>query len=559
MSVKIITKHETGGTGDEPLSTDLEKGELGVNTVDGKLWVGDGASKKLLTPSGGLVDGLADGNTLRWEDSTSEWQATSNLVVDDAGNVGVGESAPDAKLHISGSTPKIRVDATNNNNPQLQLRRVASASNWRMTNEGSTYRLQNGDDSTAWDDNYAITSAGNHFWNTTEMALVGGNVGIGDTNPDWRLTARTDETGIPIVLGVTGGTSSTTGQGASIYLAAGSGNGSRGSLITSINTSGTSNAHDLLFSTSASGSVPDEKMRITSSGAVGIGTDNPSQALDVNGSIAVSGGIFTGSDVYQYRSGAEALTWRIGDPSYVYVSLKRQADGSPLFTNASGDLALGSSGTEKMRIHSSGRVGIGSDSPDVKLSIDDGVDPGNNSSTRMLGFGGGGTNSNPVYITRVRGNLSSAIGLGFDVRNNTDGVFEAMRIDSSGNVKINTGNLELSGGGGWYQDSNTVWLRVLGTKQIYNSNATAAAFATPGDFTAGYSDMRLKTHLGTIPDALDKVCSLEGFYYERNDKAVELGYTGGERRVGLSAQDVQAVLPEVVKDAHINVDHGTDY
>ena len=87
MSVKIITKHETGGTGDEPLSTDLEKGELGVNTVDGKLWVGDGASKKLLTPSGGLVDGLADGNTLRWEDSASEWQATSALVVDDAGNV----------------------------------------------------------------------------------------------------------------------------------------------------------------------------------------------------------------------------------------------------------------------------------------------------------------------------------------------------------------------------------------------------------------------------------------------------------------------------------------
>ena len=71
--------------------------------------------------------------------------------------------------------------------------------------------------------------------------------------------------------------------------------------------------------------------------------------------------------------------------------------------------------------------------------------------------------------------------------------------------------------------------------------------------------MRLKTHLGTIPDALDKVCSLEGFYYERNDTAQSLGYKGGERRVGISAQDVQAVLPEVVKDAPINIDNGTDY
>ena len=135
---------------------------------------------------------------------------------------------------------------------------------------------------------------------------------------------------------------------------------------------------------------------------------------------------------------------------------------------------------------------------------------------------------------------------------------EAMRIDSAGNVKISTGNLELSNGGGWFQ-SDATWVRSLNDKGVFNASTAATAFATPGDFTAGYSDMRLKTHLGTIPDALDKVCSLEGFYYERNDTAQSLGYQGGERRVGLSAQDVQAVLPEVVKDAPINIDNGTDY
>ena len=119
-------------------------------------------------------------------------------------------------------------------------------------------------------------------------------------------------------------------------------------------------------------------------------------------------------------------------------------------------------------------------------------------------------------------------------------------------------DLTFTSGGGWFMQ-DTTWVRSKNNKQVYNASSSANAFATPGDFTAGYSDMRLKTHLGTIPDALDKVCSLEGFYYERNDTAVELGYQGGERRVGLSAQDVQAVLPEVVKDAPINVDNGTDY
>ena len=119
-------------------------------------------------------------------------------------------------------------------------------------------------------------------------------------------------------------------------------------------------------------------------------------------------------------------------------------------------------------------------------------------------------------------------------------------------------DLTFTSGGGWFM-SDTTWVRSKNNKAVYNASTAVTAFATPGDFTAGYSDMRLKTHLGTIPDALDKVCSLEGFYYERNDAAQSLGYQGGERRVGLSAQDVQAVLPEVVKDAPINIDHGTDY
>jgi hypothetical protein len=71
--------------------------------------------------------------------------------------------------------------------------------------------------------------------------------------------------------------------------------------------------------------------------------------------------------------------------------------------------------------------------------------------------------------------------------------------------------------------------------------------------------MRLKTHLGKIENARDKVRQLEGFYYEANELAQSFGYKA-KREVGVSAQAVQAVLPEIVTDAPINSNYLTiDY
>ena len=67
-----------------------------------------------------------------------------------------------------------------------------------------------------------------------------------------------------------------------------------------------------------------------------------------------------------------------------------------------------------------------------------------------------------------------------------------------------------------------------------------------GDITAYYSDERLKTNLGNIANALDKVKSLNGFYYKPNALAQSFGYKD-EMHVGVSAQQVEKILPEVVK------------
>jgi len=63
---------------------------------------------------------------------------------------------------------------------------------------------------------------------------------------------------------------------------------------------------------------------------------------------------------------------------------------------------------------------------------------------------------------------------------------------------------------------------------------------------AYYSDERLKDKIGNIENPLDKILSLNGFYYTNNELAKSVGYTKEEKQLGLSAQEVQAILPEIV-------------
>jgi len=94
---------------------------------------------------------------------------------------------------------------------------------------------------------------------------------------------------------------------------------------------------------------------------------------------------------------------------------------------------------------------------------------------------------------------------------------------------------------------------------LNGGSVTATTITATGNITAYYSDDRLKTRLGYIDGALAKVMSLKGFYYEANAKAQALGYKP-VREVGLSAQDVRAIMPEVVAPAPIDPQYLTlDY
>jgi hypothetical protein len=88
------------------------------------------------------------------------------------------------------------------------------------------------------------------------------------------------------------------------------------------------------------------------------------------------------------------------------------------------------------------------------------------------------------------------------------------------------------------------------------ASGTSGEIRATNNITAYYSDDRFKTNLGNIPDALAKVQTLNGFYYEANELAQSYGYEK-KLEVGVSAQQVQAVQPEVVAPAPIDENYLT--
>jgi len=125
----------------------------------------------------------------------------------------------------------------------------------------------------------------------------------------------------------------------------------------------------------------------------------------------------------------------------------------------------------------------------------------------------------------------------------------AVQSNASGTWSINvTGNAGTASTAGALTTGNNYQMNSLG---VGTSAGNGGEIRATSNITAYYSDDKLKTKLGVIENALDKLCSLTGFYYEANEVAQSLGYIP-VREVGLSAQETQRVLPEVVVPAPID-------
>jgi hypothetical protein len=119
------------------------------------------------------------------------------------------------------------------------------------------------------------------------------------------------------------------------------------------------------------------------------------------------------------------------------------------------------------------------------------------------------------------------------------------------------------GGGGGTTIGPTTSLEIkslgVGTQNV--PLATGEIRAT-NNITAYYSDARLKKNITPIRSALSKLLSLNGVTFNANEVAEKYGYINKNEQVGVIAQEVEKVLPQIVVPAPFDIavdEDGNEY
>ena len=139
--------------------------------------------------------------------------------------------------------------------------------------------------------------------------------------------------------------------------------------------------------------------------------------------------------------------------------------------------------------------------------------------------------TNPSYKLDVSGNIYSS---GDIYANNNIGIGKtnpSYKLDVSGNI-YSSGNIY----------ANNIGVKT--TSPLKSLHVVGEIIAT-NKITSYYSDERLKTNIENIKEPLELIKNLNGFYYTPNELAESFGIKSSNREVGLSAQEVNKILPEL--------------
>ncbi len=221
---------------------------------------------------------------------------------------------------------------------------------------------------------YGNTIADMSFWTDSGSSVAerlriasDGKIGIGEDDPDGnQLLIRAAST-----VGTTKGHIMLTGDGATngegpqiVFSESGSGSSYAGAYIGHIRATTNSTGH-LVFATRATGgdanTVPTERLRITSAGLLGVGTNNPTEYIQIHES--------------QNNTRAQITFTNNSTGATVNDGLNIGLDGSQnaiIHQHENTNLIFGTNDTERLRITSAGNVGIGSAIPTDILDIQTG-------------------------------------------------------------------------------------------------------------------------------------------------------------------------------------------
>ena len=349
-----------------------------------------------------------------------------------------------------------------------------------------------------------------------------------------------------------------------------------GAFIRTVRSEDDQNGKDALtFGTSPSGGSVVERMRIDSSGQVGIGTSSPETNLHIEDSSSFS-------IIRLVSSTTENAGIDFGDPDDRDIGRVR-------YNNSDNSMVFHTNAAEQMRIDASGNVGVGTSSPSTLLHV-----KSTGATTATIEAGGGGDAILDIKAAEVSGGESiirfsdSVSGVGFITYAQNDGgsdfmrfgtaSTERMRIDSSGNLLVGTTSLadvdnkstahllegasSIGGRGavGVYNNTGTancpalvVLNRDASTDtsnrfiQFYADVSSSGSTAMGGIVGNGasnvqfaaLSDAREKTNIKSISGSLTKINSL-------NPVEFDWIASGEHINAGFVAQEVGQVFPEFV-------------